>query len=993
MATATPAKTTPDVDRRKVARYMLLERHPLYRYRFEEEDHRGRYRLHVLLMGTYEGLWDMLGEILANGQLLDTRLRVTVMTEDPRECARRLQSDAPALGQFISLEGKTAGTCGALYFKKLGEAPAPGEQYHYAFVDFGDTDQNEAQAQAFACTPGMMLAYRTGEDIRVLSPEEKLLAYRADEDYFEKIHPIAHNIEFAYTKGLNPRTTRAEIHRGYYKDPYNHLSDVEAALHIRSKLYSCGIAEPDDRKAAAEFADLMQADPSIVERLAALEHCRWCISKAMQGFRLPDSLEGVYRRGNTTHSKSERWHSILMPYGTGRKLKDEDWEADLDQLRDLDDLDMQSLRLHQRCGAVAQENRPECERMMRHVQNLCLEYADKLVGTGADPKLLEQMFEQLWQGKRSVLPIYDRCVETLRRIQDRIPGLKDGLDEMERYLAPQREYVIRKDYKAQNTNQVVQIPFALTHREEIVLLKLMADKETDCLFSAWQLEPVRVVYADLVQTEEELEAMGVRAGRLDAFLRHNRNGIDTEYHIICPAGLRQNGSAARPLERVKHVFHPLEVWSVRNIKQTLKSIADGCSPDYIDLTGGNPMLTCLAQEYAQWEDLGAFYVRSGQMRNFCNARELEYPAPRMDITVQEMFDQSGAVLRKSDGSKMSDLTELYEKFWNAVKDFRDDWKLFCDDVSNVYKNTKEIVWQLPDSKKKDPEAGADVVLTEDVLRTLLPVFRQLREKGYLRSYRVEKEEALYRVIFSVGGREQAGKVRDTLMALGQCFGDHRVYDLDWKKDGPAIVERSLEVRHMSWDGKPRYRKIARKLADAGVILGLTEDTAAKTMSFTFHSQDIKAAMVNSGKVLEYYIYYTAMLEGGFDDVDMSWLFYHNDEDDSASNEVDVICTRGTTSLFISAKNVKKDSFRKNNFLNYVCYEVSLLADRFGINAKRVLAAPAVKYSEAQGKRHVEQAQSRGVYLLYDECFESSSRLGQILRNIADGRENWAACDD
>lgn len=991
MAIAAPTEQVSPETRKKVSRCMLLEKHPLYRYRFEEADHRGRYRLHVLLVGTYDALKDMLGEILANGQLLDTRLQVTIMTDDPAGFSGSLTGDAPALGQFISLEGKTPGTCGELYIRKRGEAS--GGQYHYAFVDFGDAAENEAAARALACTPGMLLAYGDGDAIRVLSPAPASLAYREDEDYFKAIHPIAHNIEFAYSKGLNPRTTRAEIHRNYYKEPYNHLSDIEAALHIRSKLFSCGITEPDDRKAAAEFADLMRVDPAVVDRLAALEHCRWCISKAMQGFRLPETLEGVYRRGNTTHSKNEKWHAILMPYGSGRKLKDEDWEADLDQVSGLDDLDMQSLRLHQHCGAVARENRTECERMMHQVQNLCLEHVDKLVGTGADPKLLEQMFDQLWQGKRSVLPIYDRCVRTLREIQDRIPGLKAALDAVKNCLEPQREYVIRKDYKAQNADQVKQIPFALTHREKIVLMKLMADKETDCLFSAWQLEPVRVVYVDLVQTGEELEAVGVRAGRLNAFLEHNSNGIATEYHIICPAGLRREDRALRLLDQVEHVFHPLEEWNVRNIKRTLKAIADGCRPRYIDLTGGNPMLTCLAQEYAQWEDLGAFYVRGGVMRNFCNARELEYPAPQMDITVQEMFDQSGAVLRKSDGVKMSDLTKLYEDFWNAIRDHRDTWKLFCDDVSRVYKNTKEIPRQLPAAMKHGPESREAVVVPEAVLRTLLPVFRQLLEKDYLCSYRVRQETAGFRVEFSAAGQAQARQIRDVLEELAGCGTDHRVYDLEWKKKGPVILERSLKVAEMSWKDEPEYLQIARNLAKAGVIIGLEEDETAQTMSFTFHSQDIKAAMVNSGKVLEYYIYYTAMLEGGFDDVDMSWLFYHSDEDDAASNEVDVICTRGTMSLFISAKNVKQDSFKKNNFLNYVCYEVSLLADRFGINAKRVLAAPAVKYADPKGRECIDLAQSRGVYLLYDECFESSRRLGQILRNIADGREDWASCGD
>ena len=74
----------------------------------------------------------------------------------------------------------------------------------------------------------------------------------------------------------------------------------------------------------------------------------------------------------------------------------------------------------------------------------------------------------------------------------------------------------------------------------------------------------------------------------------------------------------------------------------------------------------------------------------------------------------------------------------------------------------------------------------------------------------------------------------------------------------------------------------------------------------------------------------------------------------------------------------------------------MLADRFGINAKAVLAMPEIdqfRLNETTHRREfspeVKTAYRRGVYLLGKECFEDGV-LGEVLDRIADGRDDW--CD-
>ena len=150
-------------------------------------------------------------------------------------------------------------------------------------------------------------------------------------------------------------------------------------------------------------------------------------------------------------------------------------------------------------------------------------------------------------------------------------------------------------------------------------------------------------------------------------------------------------------------------------------------------------------------------------------------------------------------------------------------------------------------------------------------------------------------------------------------------------------------------------------------------------------------------MLEYYIYYSALLDAHFDDVEMGWHFQHSAAEDSADNELDIICTKGLSSLFISAKNVTAKKISDDaSYLKYVIYEISLLADRFGINAKPALAMPEVdqfqfndKTQEWEFSKEVKSAYSRGVYLLGKECFKGDV-LGEVLDRIADGRDDW--CD-
>ena len=74
-------------------------------------------------------------------------------------------------------------------------------------------------------------------------------------------------------------------------------------------------------------------------------------------------------------------------------------------------------------------------------------------------------------------------------------------------------------------------------------------------------------------------------------------------------------------------------------------------------------------------------------------------------------------------------------------------------------------------------------------------------------------------------------------------------------------------------------------------------------------------------------------------------------------------------------------------MNYIIYEISLLAEHFGINAKPVIAIPHVHQfskneltNEYEFSTEVKAAYRRGVYLLGMECFTKDNLGKPILLN-------------
>lgn len=936
-------QTTPNTDQKQtigISFCMLMNEYPLYDRRIARGSDPAD--LCVILVGSGPRLKKLLDMALTGGQLLNTDLQVIVLTDQVASDHARLLTDAPLLPRFIRIEGHgepaspqwELGTLtyesGPYTAQTMASVFSKYPQCSYVLLCTDSDAQNKALANHCIDGKKRVVAYAEGDSLQVVAPKETHFSEGDAEAHLDEIRPISFNIHYAYEKGNDPHISFAEIEHSYHNQ-YKKEANMECALHVHNKLRCCGIdvRKMGTKAAASAFADLLSGErgEKWLSELAQMEHRRWCLSKVLGGFLQQTDESMLYSaEGVTTHSSDPKWHTVLVPYRTDpqyRSLEQEDWlREDPDNIEGLDELDRQTLWIHQACRKIALDKDGICrEKAAKFLEMAEACFVDDKE-LSADAQKLSHALEQMNLGVRSAVFLFKRCRKSLKDTlilkNDTASGeMLSILHELDVHSGALREYVSQKDYKEQNLTQIRQIPFALSGWRNVTLVKLMGETEHDCVSSAWQLEPTQVIFVDLAHSFEELAQIRSRAKRIDRFLYNDCNHIRTSYRIIIAKGEQKIGGSdffsgweANIYRDYPEFFdgwectiHPVDNGNPFSVRPVFVEIMEQYHPDYIDLTGGKPELISVASGYAENSRTGAFFIRDNRFRDFYGASGLANVALDKGVTVKELFDQANAVRIKSDDEQMSGrIFQAYQPLWKIAHDYADHWYGFC-------------------------------------IRFFAPAYRDAMA-------------------------DETNRSRDKLDIPKQYIKDRLA--------GLPETERQ------------EYRKILTALVRKKLV-------SASGSCYTVCSHEVLAALRNSGKVLEYYIYCTAKTRCNFQDVAMSWMFSHSDDTNAAKNELDVICTAKNTSLFISAKNVTMHTIKTGNFLNYVCYEVSVLANRFGINAKTVLAAPNVpQFDSGRRSDKVLHAMSRGVYLLGDACF-TSGRLGEVLDNIAQGKENWCEC--
>lgn len=200
-----------------------------------------------------------------------------------------------------------------------------------------------------------------------------------------------------------------------------------------------------------------------------------------------------------------------------------------------------------------------------------------------------------------------------------------------------------------------------------------------------------------------------------------------------------------------------------------------------------------------------------------------------------------------------------------------------------------------------------------------------------------------------GGSMRTGRVGDDVDVAQYMDLIDRLFAvyLKFRKDWPKIVNYMQRISQspegvapdMHVEGayavKGDYgrrvyanEKALRALENAGLISDL-RIRSNESVAFTFLDATIRKWLRDVGSALEMYTYKACLDTGLFDDVRVSAIVDWNGEKaqkDSVTNELDVMCTRGVSTYFISCKTGSVQTEALN--------ELAILRDRFGSKVAR-----------------------------------------------------------
>ena len=145
---------------------------------------------------------------------------------------------------------------------------------------------------------------------------------------------------------------------------------------------------------------------------------------------------------------------------------------------------------------------------------------------------------------------------------------------------------------------------------------------------------------------------------------------------------------------------------------------------------------------------------------------------------------------------------------------------------------------------------------------------------------------------------------------------------------------------------PAPEMALRELEELGFLSEL-QIVPEKSVCFRFRDTQVRAWLRDVGSVLELYIYKACLDSGLFEDVITSAVvdWEGSGMQNAVTNELDVMCTRGITPVFISCKtcNVKTEALN----------ELAILRDRFGGKVAKAAIVTAERGGAAMRNRASE----------------------------------------
>ncbi len=911
---------------------------------------------------------------------------------------------------------------------------------HYYLISGEECDRNVAFSEGlmphFAEDSGKtFIGYcddrGDGYDVRAITPPEgsriQTLAFTgsakvsaSEKSFKEEIIRRALKIHTYYTRQWVQRMPEREIRKSFQfsDNAYNLRSSLRSALSISYKLAAAGVA--DAERPGAEFYEKVLTDTPqakrLREKLIYLEHRSWNCFMITDGWQAPtdqELCEYIFTDSKHDHrDKLRKLHPCICDSTyEGKKtltgLNQGAWLSEHSKNRihtgkptmPYDPLDWMSLRVH----AI-------CENKVKHLdlQPLFDQLRDSMRIAGAKEQCydiadwLYTVYQRMLLGETNINGAWSRACqdfsEAISQLTDPVKRGFAGIQEEMRVVVERNRF---HDYKRSDETILHAIPMVLDPKPIRRIYKPISRKPWENLASALLTEATELV-----------------------LLTDNAEPVEEKTLAVWSKFFTGRG-----MERMK--ITQCRIGEVRRIQ-----IADQA---VVDLTGADPETVYAIQNSRTLSRLPVIVYRKGKLTSPTGYRDIAWYDMGKSISVEETFTMMNArVFSDKDIHSLMGLGGYAMHLWSAYLDIQRKqnssypWRLFTDLVASEEEQKRYIPLGCTTPGPKNEMCTLWTSHRAVVDGGLDKVLKEMKREGLIESFTLPASDG--KIWFLTQYAELAGKLNKAIDLIRKEPYEHTFTFLKLStapitgKPLPApqyylkddtlafrAVVRKESVNNLggsSFDKDAAFKVVLESLYHAGrngskangCVLGMGKDIpfVSETedgkllIQFRFSSFPIKECLMKEGNVLEAFAYHIIQRRALFDDVKPNVSFvWDTDEDDAhlqfgaIVNEVDMVCTKGLKTYFISCKQ----SDVRKEFLT----EVKYYADYFGVDATAIILCSHYTTREDSAylpQSFINRSKSMGVYFLGRSLVGdtpediNSGKLAKVIQNIVDEKPDW-----
>ena len=976
----------------------LLYRHPLYS--FVKQD-----MVNILVIG-YSSISEKFIDLAFEmAQVNGYKLRISVVSKNDSAKEMYLKS-RPAFCKFFTVDDMIADdSYGTLLFKTVRFVNVEDDisnilldddsnKTSYLFIGTDDDNLNVKVAEICADCKEMLesnFAINCVTDSNSHNSNNINFVYRDDsiendKDY-KTLRRIAFNCHLVWndSKMLDMRKLQRQ-----FASNYNYIACLSYVISLKYKLASIGVDFLDDF-AAERFDSIIKsklpADKKIVEEMVANEHKRWNVNMICRGFKTAESFEkyigGIETKANGYHPCLVRGTGIqTLSQSEWKEKSNEKWDNPTPKdLESLDELDRVSVLLHREYARRANKAKRESFIFLSDIDIIykLLEVSAKAknafdkyyiclqeisAGNSAKTSLYEHYYSALLK-EINKLPVNQAKI--VRKRINSLAASFEAILESEKYI----------DYKQYDVDLIKKIPFILTYKSNLhigIPFDLMNIKPSVNTAAFRIVESALLINPSSISYICEFERSDLN--NLTKILKYAIKSMDS-HHLRSAINICLLTSYSLSEQDINTIIEiSTRIHSVEIIKSE-KEFEEYSKKRNLQIFEFNrTRSSSIIERYEYCNKSSYKYNCSINKFITTNCDEVRYISFAPFLKISDIFEFKSSI----DDYSFPDMQKDYKYFWGLYKSGKfgseKRWKALCCLLSEQDKVNKYEI------KNIGEESTKKTYLIEKVcIDSIKKLCKQARNANESISCNIE----LYsNNSYNVTIKAPAGfhkVITDLLCEAYKLYDSNsiniRVFIgkayLNYNSLNTGVIsadtfKKVLEPLNTSFsDIKP----LLDEIRDKGYIRNLFGNEA-NGISFSYSTHQVKDVMVQSGRILELFVYYKLLETGLFDDVANSVEIHWGD--DEAENEIDIIATKGYKVLIIECKAqiaLIQDFFNK----------LSRLDSDYGLNSISVVVADTLeieKYREDNAKM-IEIGNRVGIHTVFEKS--DISNIGNTLLSI------------